>query len=209
MGGHVYSPPPSLIGAHIYIGFGKGGSWNSGWGPCLWNWKTQSLFELQITWEQAMLFPWNCKLQPPFAVHIKYQSRPPLRYIINQLGHGLSQTFPKWLQLLSLLTPWLLCHSLIVAQLMTLIDTLQMWIFLCRKAKQKWTNLEWSETAIYKWTFSCELILVAFPIQFLNWKYHREDGLWGGAILPIFVSLWYLWLYLSNYLKCFPPLTSF
>lgn len=114
MCGYFHLFPFSFTSAYIYMGFGEGGSWNSGRSPCLWNWETQTLFELQITREQATLFPWSCKLQPPCAVHIKYQSRLLLLYIINQRGHGLSQTFlkclPPPLLFLLLTTPMSLCY---------------------------------------------------------------------------------------------------
>lgn len=100
--GHMcFSPllPSSLPHAHICMAFGNSAGLNIGWSqwkitfPCwalTYGVGTQSLSELKNVREQTTLFPWSCKLQPPCAVHIKYQFRPPPPQIINQLGHGAS-----------------------------------------------------------------------------------------------------------------------
>lgn len=86
---HSRSPSSSssFLEAHSWMVFCRGWSLNTWWAqykemfPCLalvYGISTQSLCKLKNTREQATLFPWSGKLQPPCAVHIKYQSRPPL-----------------------------------------------------------------------------------------------------------------------------------
>lgn len=146
-------------------------------------------------------------LQPPCAVHIKYQSFPPLLQIISQCGHGAFRKPLKqglYLLLVLLCKIWILLWYIPSTDLL-LSHKLSLW------KSQTETNRfgrDWNSPSPMNTVLSTSFPSLHHSVA--ECKYQR-DGLWSCTLWGIstcflsFVTVFYL----SNHNKCFSLLLIF